>query len=177
MAHRAIVNEQSPPKHSGLADWYSDADLLDSFAVELPASSNGNIRAIAHAILGQPAPWFIRTVLSIRDGVGRHVGLRTPGDRRSADHDGDRINSLPVLSAHDDELILGKDDQHMNFRISLMIQKSIDGPNLISTTTVVRCHNRLGRTYLAAIKPFHRLLVPSNLRRAAESGFAVVEST
>jgi hypothetical protein len=173
MARSVIVTEQSPPIHSRLADWYRDADLLDSFAVELPASSNSNIRAIAHAVLGQPAPWFIRTLLSIRDCVGR----QTSDDLRNANRDHDRINFLPVLSAHDDELILGKDDRNLNFRISLMIQKSIDGPDLISTTTAVRCHNRLGRAYLVAIKPFHRLVVPWNLRRAAGAGFAMVKIT
>ena len=39
-------------------------------------------------------------------------------------------------------------------------------PPLVATT-VVHCHNRLGHAYLTAIRPFHRLVVRSNLRRAA----------
>jgi hypothetical protein len=32
-------------------------------------------------------------------------------------------------------------------------------------TTVVHCHNRLGRAYLAAIAPFHRTILRANLHR------------
>ena len=32
--------------------------------------------------------------------------------------------------------------------------------------TVVHCHNRLGRTYLAVIAPFHRTILLANLERA-----------
>lgn len=58
MTHCAIVAEQAPPALSRLADWYDDADLLDSYAVDSSRAS-GSIRAIAGAILGSPAPWFI----------------------------------------------------------------------------------------------------------------------
>jgi hypothetical protein len=30
----------------------------------------------------------------------------------------------------------------------------------------VHCHNRLGRTYLAVIAPFHRVIVRATLERA-----------
>ena len=33
-------------------------------------------------------------------------------------------------------------------------------------TTLVLTHNWLGRTYLAVIMPFHRLIVPAMLRKA-----------
>jgi hypothetical protein len=39
-------------------------------------------------------------------------------------------------------------------------------------TTVVHCHNLLGRVYLGVISPFHRLVVRSNLARAARRGWA-----
>jgi hypothetical protein len=39
------------------------------------------------------------------------------------------------------------------------------------STTVVHCHNMTGRAYLAVIKPFHHLIVRSNLRRTARLGW------
>jgi hypothetical protein len=38
-------------------------------------------------------------------------------------------------------------------------------------TTVVHCHNTLGRVYLAVIAPFHRRIVRSALQRAARRGW------
>jgi hypothetical protein len=37
----------------------------------------------------------------------------------------------------------------------------------VTATTLVLTHNLLGRTYLAIILPFHRLIVPSMLRKVA----------
>jgi hypothetical protein len=37
----------------------------------------------------------------------------------------------------------------------------------ITATTLVLTHNLLGRIYLAIILPFHRLIVPVMMRRAA----------
>ena len=38
--------------------------------------------------------------------------------------------------------------------------------------TVVHCHNWLGRTYLAAITPFHRVIARASLEQAARGGGA-----
>ena len=157
---------------SRLSDWYGHADLVDSFAVRIPEDAGTNIRSIAQAILGQPAPWF-KVLLSIRDRVARVFGLQTSAELRDANTESDRIDFFPILSADDDELILGEDDQHLNFRISLLLQRGTSGPGLVLATTVVRCNNRLGRIYLAAIKPFHRAVVRSNLQHAAKTGFIV----
>lgn len=172
MTSSAIVTEQHPPRQSRLADWYGRADLVDSFAVQLPKGAGTNIHAIGQAILGQPAPWF-KALLFIRDGVVRLFGLQTSAELRGANANEDRIDFFPILSADDDELILGIDDQHLDFRISLLLQRGVSGPGLVFATTVVRCNNRLGRIYLAGIRPFHRLVVRSNLHRAVRTGFMV----
>lgn len=172
MTFDAIVTEQHPPKHSRLAGWYERADLVDTFAVRLPSGANTNIRSIGQAILGQPAPWF-RALLATRDNIVRLFGLQTSAELRGKNSEKDRIDFFPILSADDNELILGEDDRHLDFRISLMIERAGSGPAVVFATTAVRCNNQLGRVYLAAIKPFHRLVVRSHLQRAAKAGFAV----
>jgi hypothetical protein len=37
----------------------------------------------------------------------------------------------------------------------------------VTATTLVKTHNRFGRTYLTLILPFHRLIVASMLRKIA----------
>ncbi len=169
----AIVTRQVPPRRSRIADWYDKADLLDSYAAALPADYDTDIRAIGQAILGHPTLWF-KTLLLIRDSVVRRFGLKTTGDLLQSNDGGDRIDFFPVLSSYDDELILGEDDRHLDFRLSLLVQRVIGSPDLVFATTVVRCHNRLGRAYLAAIVPFHGMVIRSNLRRAARAGFAPI---
>ena len=40
--------------------------------------------------------------------------------------------------------------------------------DLLIATTVVRCHKLTGRAYLTMIKPFHVLVVRSNLKRVSK---------
>ena len=61
-----------------------------------------------------------------------------------------------------DEIVLGADDRHLNFRASVLLRRT---DNRLIATTVVRCHNLLGRLYLAAILPFQILVVTDALRR------------
>ncbi|MCW4116518.1 DUF2867 domain-containing protein [Aurantimonas sp. MSK8Z-1] len=137
--------------------------------MQLPRGYGSDIHAIGQAVLGHPPPLF-QALLSIRDLVVRPFGLRTSVAMRKAA--GDRIDFFPILSVDDREMILGEDDRHLDVRISLLLLQGTNGRDRLVATTAVRCHNRLGRLYLAAIKPFHRLVVRSCLRRAAMTGFA-----
>ena len=72
------------------------------------------------------------------------------------------------------EIILGENDSHPDFRVSVLQQtrNTHDGrTRYLILSTVVRCHNRLGRFYILAIAPFHRLVVRSTLQRAARVGW------
>jgi hypothetical protein len=51
----------------------------------------------------------------------------------------------------------------LDFRIVV----DVTPPGSVTATTLVKTHNWLGRTYLAIIMPFHRLIVPTLLRQVA----------
>ncbi len=71
--------------------------------------------------------------------------------------------------------MLGEDDSHLDFRVSVLRQSEteMDGGSdaRLVVTTVVRCHNRLGRAYITAIRLFHRRVVIASLRHAARRGW------
>jgi hypothetical protein len=76
------------------------------------------------------------------------------------------IGIFPVVSQTPDRLIAGFNDHHLDFRIVI----DVTGPRgvrQVTATTLVLTHNWLGRTYLAIILPFHRLIVPALLRQVA----------
>lgn len=43
------------------------------------------------------------------------------------------------------------------------------GGRELVVVTVVHCHNRLGRAYLALIAPFHRVIAQANLEQVARA--------
>jgi len=161
------VRSVAPPTKSSIAGWYSRADLLDSFATTLAAGISRDPQVVAHAILGRPA-WWVRRLLAVRDVTVARFGLKTTDQLQLNARENGSIAFFPVLSRSESELVLGVDDRHLDFRASILLgEMNDDGAFDVIVTTVVRCHNTFGHAYLNLIRPFHVLVVRSNLRRAA----------
>jgi hypothetical protein len=62
--------------------------------------------------------------------------------------------------------VMGGDDRHLDFRVAVLLRSGAAAGRELVVVTVVHCHNRLGRMYLAMIAPFHRTILLANLERA-----------
>jgi hypothetical protein len=76
-----------------------------------------------------------------------------------------KVGIFPVRSNTATEVVLGEDDKHLDFRVWVHVEPQ-GGGYRVTTSTVVRTHNRLGRVYLGTIMPFHRLIARQMLSRA-----------
>ena len=90
------------------------------------------------------------------------LGLKTSG--ASPGMPRDMIGIFPVVSETPDRLIAGFNDSHLDFRVVVDVTAPAS-VRQVTLTTLVKTHNWLGRTYLAIITPFHRLIVPALLRQ------------
>lgn len=157
-------------KDSRLNDFYSPGDFVDCFTLPVKGPQMP-IQQIAQGIF-LDLPGWIRALLAIRDFGVTPFGLKTTASLTknspvgSPIEIGDHINFLCVRSVWDDEIIVGEDDHHLDFRIS--VHRAKTQPELVSLATWVRCHNAFGRFYLSLIKPFHEQIVRSQLRKLAK---------
>lgn len=162
---RILAFAIAPPPASAIHGWYEGADLLDSYAVQLPPRAPDDARVLARVALERPPAGF-RLLMGMRDAVMGVLGVKTSADIRSGADGRDRIDFLPVIASSADEVVLGEDDRHLDFRTALMLVREQDRRLLVSTTSV-RCHNQLGRAYLAVIRPFHIAIVRRGLEHLA----------
>ena len=109
-------------------------------------------------------PRWAEALLSLRNVLVAPLGLKTSGASPTAPRD--MIGIFPVVSEAPDRLIAGFNDRHLDFRIVVDVTPPGD-VRQVTATTLVKTHNWLGRTYLAIIMPFHRLIVPALLRQVA----------
>ncbi|WP_188762045.1 DUF2867 domain-containing protein [Sandarakinorhabdus glacialis] len=161
-----------PPSGSALAPGYAGADLVDAYAIALPADATRDIEALARAILTHPPAW-VGTLMLLRDAIMGRLGIKTAGQLRTRGDRRDRIDFFPVVSRSDREILVGEDDRHLDFRASVLVFAD-GGQDIVSMTTVVHCHNRLGRFYLMVIGPFHVVIVRTFIRNAARRGWPKV---
>jgi hypothetical protein len=110
-------------------------------------------------------PWWVRALVALRDRLVAPFGLKTSRPNHPAAPR--RIGVFPVIAEAADRVLLGLDDKHLDFRIVVDVMPVGTGRWQITTTTLVRTHNLLGRAYLAAVLPFHRVIVPAMLAHAA----------
>jgi len=153
------------PTGSALASGYAGADLADAFVIMLPSGATRDINGLAKEILAHPSAWF-RALLSLRDGIVAPFGIKTTS-RLLNDAAREKIYFFPVLHRTATEVIVGDVDVHLDFQASILLGKALpDGRQELILTTVVHCHNSLGRIYLFLIRPFHGVVVRDLMRRA-----------
>lgn len=157
------------PSDSVLAPRYVGANLLDAFAIRLPPGANDDLEGLARAGLERQA-WWIRALTRMRDAIMAPVGVKSSrAVGAAAAARGPVIGFFPLLSKSAGELVLGEDDRHLDFRVALLLRAGAAGGRELVVVTVVHCHNWLGRTYLAVIAPFHRVIARASLEQAARA--------
>ncbi|WP_037255344.1 DUF2867 domain-containing protein [Roseobacter sp. SK209-2-6] len=136
------------PRNSHLWSQVQPGDFIDGYAV------NSGLDPEQAAKVGLSMPGWARALLSLRNRIVRPLGLKTD----VADAGQNAI--FPVTYQDESEIILGADDNHLDFRICIRQQ---DG--MIHMATWVHRNNLLGRIYLAVVMPFHILIVRDAMGR------------
>jgi hypothetical protein len=67
-----------------------------------------------------------------------------------------------------DEILLGEDDQHLNFRTSVQLERQEEKCWVI-VSTVVQFNNWLGHAYFVPVRPIHKIIVPAMMRHGMEN--------
>jgi hypothetical protein len=152
------VREITPDADPG--PWLAGAQFVDAYRVEI-GGGGLDAREAATRMFARPPRW-IEALLNLSNLIVTPFGLKTSGAGERAT--GGMIGIFPVVSETPDRLVAGFNDSHLDFRVLVDVAPAGAGQQ-ITATTLVRTHNWLGRGYLAAIMPFHRLIVRSMLRR------------
>ena len=138
------------------------AQFADAYRIEVDDRSL-NARQAAERMIAQQPRWA-GALLTLRNILVKPFGLKTSGAGNTAPRE--MVGIFPIVSERPDRLVAGFNDRHLDFRIVVDVAPS-DATQNITATTLVLTHNWLGRTYLAIILPFHRLIVRTLLRQVA----------
>ena len=77
---------------------------------------------------------------------------------------GDKIGPWPIFFIGGDEIVAGRNNKHMDFRLSVL--KANGDAASVVVSTICTVHNLFGKIYLFVIVPFHRSGVRSLMRNA-----------
>ncbi|WP_348638452.1 DUF2867 domain-containing protein [Paraburkholderia sp. D15] len=125
----AKIEQAGLPPASQLMPSYGRAEFADAFSVDLQEAASHDAEFIARHIFDHQPEW-IAALLVLRDFLVRPFGLKRAADLRAEGDD--RINIFRVFGRYPNEIVLGEDDTHLNFRVSVLVQPPSDGrPHLV----------------------------------------------
>jgi Protein of unknown function (DUF2867) len=160
-AFRMQVIECDIPSSSALSrDLIRNARFHDSYRAPLVRTELA-IVDVFFALFGH-TPLWMKLFLLVRNAAARLFGLEAPtvgeimrplvrGEYRI----GEKIGPWPIFFIADNEIVAGRDNKHLDFRLSVL--KATDGVTAsVFVSTVCTVHNIFGQVYLFFIVPFHR---------------------
>lgn len=148
-------------------------DYFDAYrARPLPPNGEMNVVSAARAVFSS-APAWIGKLMHLRNRMVYVFGLKTgepPVGQRDAvlqfkGEPGERLGIFKVTERAEQEIIMGEDDKHLDFRVSLHLLPQADGRKELTLTTIVTYNNWFGRLYFFFVKPFHKVIVRAMMRR------------
>ena len=156
------------PTESALYPDSSQYQYSDSFTIPLQRTDIESWELVAAFF--QSAPSWVDSLFVLRNRIVAYLGLKT-GHNNSRDLDppyqvGRRIGLFRVIDLTDSEAVIGEDDSHLDFRVSLLLIHNDTGSQLL-VSTLVKTKNALGVAYFSVVKHFHRLIVPIMVRAMA----------
>ncbi|MGO4451493.1 DUF2867 domain-containing protein [Phyllobacterium sp. TAF24] len=170
----ALVTSVPIPAEAVVGHTYELVHLADAYSVQLPSGTLTDPELLARFLFSQQPRW-IGGLMKMRDALVAGLGLKTARHLESiGEHDqANRLGIFKIYGKSSLEIVFGEDDKHLDFRLSVLCTSPAatqDEQSLVFTS-VVHCHNRLGRIYIFLIAPFHRLVVQASLRQAARLGW------
>ena len=136
-----------------LIDKYLPADYSDSVSRRIkPEAPLSPDYIFEQMFCNYPKP--VAWLMDMRNAIVKPLGLKG----------GDGFRNL-VSERNEEEIILCKNDRHLNFQVGIYCSRPEDGWQEASVTTVVKFNNFLGRLYFIGIWIFHKLLVAGLFRK------------
>jgi hypothetical protein len=135
-------------------------DYLDVYGTTV--EEGASLDDVAHRVLAGRPPSLMR----LRDALVRPFGLKVSpkGPRqRPSFVVGERLGIFTLFARTKDEMLLGEDDRHLDFRVCLRVREG----GQATLATLVRFRNVWGRAYFTLVRPFHALVVKHMLGRAS----------
>jgi hypothetical protein len=119
-------------------------------------------------------PLWMKILLIVRNLLASFCGLDAPTaseimnvEIKDSYRVGEKIGVWPLFSVSATELVAGRDDKHLDFRLSVL--KETGGKSVV-VSTVCTVHNVFGKVYLFFIVPFHKWGVQRLLSQAIVAG-------
>ena len=157
---KTVTKQKAIPEKSIVTNGFDSIDYFDTYRIV--SSTSGSAAEIADRIFKHNMPDWAKWLMYIRASIVWIFGIKTGKEMMREEQEA----IFPVIEQNENEIVSGVNDKHLDFRVSVLI----DRENLfIYLTTIVHFNNIWGRMYFLPVKPFHNLIIKSMLCKVAKT--------
>ena len=164
-----MKNKENIPVKSVMLEESKHYGYSDSFSISLKRSDVESWELLAAFF--QSAPKWVDKLFVLRNKLVSAFGLKTGmvdiAQLNPPFSIGQQFGVFHVYEIEENEVVLGENDKHLDFRTSLFIQRGVD--NQLVVSTIVKVNNLLGTIYFFVVKRVHRIIVPIMLNRMVKN--------
>ena len=150
------------------------AYFRDSYRAPL-SHTRASVVDIFFAIFGHHPVWM-KVLLIVRNRIASFCGLDAPTaseiinlDIKSSYSVGDKIGVWPIFNLSETELVAGRNNKHLDFRLSVLRETDGEIASVV-VSTLCTVHNAFGKLYLFVIIPFHKWGIQRLISKAIIEG-------
>ena len=163
------IHKVAPQKGTLIDGCFSHVDYTDAYQATIPAGLSASVDSVMRGIF-ESTPWWVKALMAVRNRIVAAIGLKTAefenvGTQEIEFRPGLSIRGFHVFDRTENEILLGLDDSHLDFRVSILLEMRGEESKVI-VTTIVRFNNWIGRAYFVPVKPGHKIIVKALLRQA-----------
>lgn len=149
------------PENTIITKGLISIDYYDSYKVI--GRTEDSIEKITDKILTLPD--WINCALRIRYYlIVKPFGLKTGRFENTVTGSESKKQPVPIIEKNKNEIVMGADDSHLYYRLSVM-KKKVEQGSEIYLNTIVRFNNIWGRIYFLPVRLGHKLVVRSILKK------------
>lgn len=149
---KKVSKLQVIPQESKILDGFETLNYSDVYQIKKATHKSAEV--ISKEIM--KIPDWVNFLFKLRNSLVKVFGLKV--DKQNDNED----TFFTLITKSEDEIVMGEDDKHLNFRASIMVDRL---QNTISLITAVHFNNLWGRIYFLPVKPFHKIIMKSLLKR------------
>lgn len=150
----------------------SDFEFIDGYKANFN-DDKVDIQKIGKLFFSTGPKWIVK-LFNLRNKIVKLFGLKTSNKIAEKEKQLENFNCEPnqqiglfkVFHRSENEVVIGEDDKHLDFRVSLFLRENGEAENgkELTISTLVKFNNWFGRLYFIPVKPFHKVIVPAMLK-------------
>ncbi|MDR2139133.1 MAG: DUF2867 domain-containing protein [Tannerella sp.] len=165
------ITKSTVPVHS-LARNYLPADYVDVFSTDILEDKRLTPDNLLIAFWTDFPKW-VQLLFKLRDRLVKPFGLKTNENENDFKHkfeeairSSGQFHLMNVLAKSPNEIVVQLADAHLTAELSIHNEKSNGTQLKINFITVVHFHNVWGKVYFFFVRPFHKMIVKTMMKRS-----------